>query len=112
MKNVAPGTTVYSDDHRSYLGLKKHGYKHEVVHHSLGEYVRGQAHTNGVESFWALLKRGYYGVYHRMSVKHLQKYIDEFSNRTNVRQLDTLDQINATIHGLVWKRLKYKELTS
>ncbi len=112
MKNVVPGTTVYSDDHRSYLGLKKHGYKHEVVHHSLGEYVRGQAHTNGVESFWALLKRGYYGVYHRMSVKHLQAYIDEFSNRTNVRQLDTIDQINATIHGLVGKRLKYKELTS
>ena len=112
MKNVAPGTTVYSDDHRSYLGLKKYGYRHEVVHHSLGEYVRGQAHTNGVESFWALLKRGYYGVYHRMSVKHLQAYIDEFSNRTNVRQLDTMDQINATIHGLVGKRLKYKELTS
>ena len=112
MKNVAPGTTVYSDDHRSYLGLKDHGYKHEVVHHSVGEYVKGEAHTNGVESFWALLKRGYHGVYHKMSVKHLQKYIDEFSNRTNVRQLDTIDQINATIAGLVGKRLKYKELTS
>ena len=82
MKNVALGTTVYSDDHRSYLGLKKYGYKHEVVHHSVGEYVKGEAHTNGVESFWALLKRGYHGVYHKMSVKHLQKYIDEFSNRT------------------------------
>ena len=112
MKNVASGATVYSDDHRSYLGLKEYGYKHEVVHHSLGEYVRGEAHTNGVESFWALLRRGYHGVYHKMSVKHLQKYIDEFSNRTNVRQLDTIDQINATISGLAGKRLKYKELTS
>ena len=112
MKNVALGTMVYSDDHRSYLGLKKHGYKHEVVHHSLGEYVRGQAHTNGVESFWALLKRGYYGTFHKLSVKHLQAYIDEFSHRTNVRQLDTIDQINATIAGLVGKRLKYKELIS
>lgn len=80
MKNVALGTTVYSDYHRIYLGLKKHGYKHEVVHHSLGEYVRGQAHTNGVESFWALLKREYYGTFHKLSVKHLQAYIDEFSH--------------------------------
>ena len=112
LSNVKEGTTVYTDEHRSYQGLKKHGFKHETVHHSIGEYVNGEAHTNGVESFWALLKRGYYGIYHKMSVKHLQRYVDEFSNRNNIRSLDTIDQVNATINGLVGKRLKYKELTA
>ncbi|MCY4262990.1 MAG: IS1595 family transposase [Candidatus Dadabacteria bacterium] len=110
LKHAVEGSTIYTDDHKGYTGIEKHGFKHESVHHSLGEYVKGEAHVNGVESFWALLKRGYYGVYHRMSVKHLQKYIDEFSNRNNVRPMDTMDQINATINGLVGKRLKYKEL--
>ena len=112
LDNVAKGSTIYTDEHKSYNGLEKQGYKHETVHHTVGEYVKGEAHTNGVESFWALLKRGYYGTYHKMSAKHLQKYIDEFSNRTNVRPLDTIDQINATIVGLVGKRLTYKDLTS
>ena len=73
---------------------------------------KGEAHTNGVESFWALLKRGYYGTYHHMSGKHLQKYIDEFADRTNLRHMDTMDQIKATIEGLVGKRLTYERLTS
>lgn len=110
LNHVEKGSVVFTDDFKGYSGLKERGYEHATVHHSLGEYVRGEAHTNGVESFWALLKRGYYGIYHRMSVKHLQKYIDEFSNRNNVRPMDTMDQINATINGLVGKRLTYKEL--
>ncbi len=110
---VAKGTTVCTDEHRSYSGIEKHGFKHETVYHSIGEYVRGEAHTNGVESFWALLKRRYYGIYHRMSAKHLQKYIDEFSNCINVRQLDMMDQINATIAGLIGtKRISYREVVS
>ena len=113
LENVAKGSSVYTDEHKSYSGLEKHGYKHGTVHHSAGEYVKGMTHTNGIESFWALLKRGYYGVYHKMSVKHLQRYIDEFSNRYNVRPMDTMDQIGTTIHGLVnSKKISYKEMVS
>ena len=67
--HTAKGTTIYTDEHGSYKGLPKH----VTVKHGIGEYVRDMAHTNGVESFWALLKRGYHGTYHHMSVKHLQR---------------------------------------
>ena len=70
---------VYTDDAKAYSALEKIGFEHESVKHSVGEYVNEQAHINGMESFWSCLKRGYYGVYHKMSFKHLQKYADEFS---------------------------------
>ena len=110
IKNVARGTNIYTDEAGMYSILKYLGYEHQAVNHKAGKYVRGEAHTNGVESFWANLKRGYHGVYHKMSVKHLQRYIDEFANRVNVRPLDTIDQINLTLKGLVGKRLTYKDL--
>ena len=71
---------------------------------------QGQAHTNGIESFWALLKRGYYGTYHRMSPKHLQRYVDEFAGRHNMRPLDTIDQMKAMVRGMDRKRLRYRDL--
>ena len=74
------------------------------------EYVNGQAHTNGIESFWAMLKRGYVGTYHRMSPKHLHRYVDEFSGRHNIRTADTIDQMAAMVRGMDGKRLKYKDL--
>ena len=69
------------------------------VNHSVSEYVRGKAHTNGVESFWSMLKRGYQGTYHKMSAKHLGRYVNEFSGRHNVRMADTLDQMKAAYSG-------------
>ena len=107
---VEPGSTVYTDDHGGYnrLWLK---FEHASVRHSVREYVKGQAHTNGIESFWAMLKRGYYGTYHCMSAKHLQRYVDEFSGRHNMRQLDTIDQMKVMAKGMDGKRLTYKELT-
>ncbi len=66
------GSEIYTDEWRAYCGIK--GYTHNAVKHSVGEYVKGQAHTNGIEGFWALLKRGYYGIYHHMSFKHLNRY--------------------------------------
>ena len=69
-----------------------------------------QAHTNGIESFWALLKRGYYGTYHRMRPKHLQRYVDEFADRHNMRPLDTIDQMKAMVRGMDGKRLRYRDL--
>lgn len=106
--NVKQGSTVYTDDFRSYL--KMEGYNHETVCHSIGEYVREQAHTNGVESFWALLKRGYYGIYHNMSPKHLHRYVNEFSFRHNTAQYSTMDFIGMTVEKMPNRHLTYKEL--
>ncbi len=100
---------LYTDDHRSYQGLP---YDHKAVKHSVAEYVRGQAHTNGIESFWALLKRGYQGVYHHMSRKHLNRYVDEFSGRHNLRPLDTKDQMREIASNLIGQRLRYRDLVA
>ena len=97
---------VYTDDHPGYQGLPNHG----AVRHGVGEYVREQAHTNGIESFWSLLKRGYYGTYHHWSAKHLDRYVDEFTGRHNVRPLSTSDQMASVAQGMVGKRLRYREL--
>lgn len=108
--NVQKGSTVYSDDHRSYLGLQ--GYDHSTVNHSAKEYVNGMAHTNGIESVWAVLKRGYNGVYHKMSVKHLGRYVDEFTFRLNEGnvQIDTIDRMASLGRAIGNKRLTYAEL--
>jgi len=108
VENVKRGTTVYSDCYTGYKNLK--GYKHESVSHSVGEYVRDQAHTNGIESFWAVLKRGYYGIHHHMSVKHLHRYVGEFAHRHNVANHDMMDCLNQTIQGMPGKRLSYNHL--
>ena len=66
---------IYTDDASAHIGLPRH---HETVQHSVGEFVKNMAHTNGMESFWALLKRGYIGIYHWMSNMHLDRYVAEF----------------------------------
>ena len=106
---AAKDAVVYTDDHRSYQGLP---FEHETVNHSVGEYVKKQAHTNGIESFWALLKRGYHGTYHKMSKKHLARYVVEFSGRHNLRPLDTKDQMRQIANDLSGHRLRYKDLVS
>ena len=105
------GATVYTDDHRGYGALRSH-FAHESVKHSVKEYVRDQAHTNGIESFWSLLKRGYYGTHHFMSAKHLHRYVNEFSGRFNTRPLDTIDQMGSMARGLKNKRMRYEDLTA
>ena len=82
------------------------------MNHSVGEYVNEQAHVNGVESFWSMLKRGYHGTYHHVSPKHLQRYVDEFAGRHNVREWDTADQMAAVVAGLVGRRLMYRDLVA
>ena len=104
---AAPDTTVYTDESRSYLGMP---YHHEAVNHGVGEYVRDMAHTNGLESFWAMMKRGIAGNYHKLSAKHLQRYVDEFAGRHNARDADTLDQMTGLVTGMVGKRLRYADL--
>ena len=100
---------VYTDDARVYQALKRAA--HKTVKHSVKEYVNGEAHINGIESFWSPLKRGYYGTYHRMSQKHLQRYVDEFVGRHNIRELDTTSQMESTAKGMFLKLLTYKRLT-
>ena len=111
-KHTNDGNTVYSDQNPGYLGLRKHGYTLEQVNHSVKEYVNGQAHTNGIESFWAGLKRGYYGTYHKMSEKHLHRYVDEFAGRQTIRGQDTVDQMAFIAKGFVGKRLRYQDLVA
>ena len=98
---------VYTDEAAAYRGLAR---PHQAVKHSAREYVHGMAHTNGIESHWAMLKRGYVGVYHQMSVKHLHRYATEFEGRHNARPLDTDDQIKSLMAGMTGKRLRYQDL--
>jgi transposase-like protein len=83
---VLPGSTVYTDEWKPYQGLRK-GYQHSRVPHSLKVYVDGDVHTQTIEGFWALLKGGLSGVYHSVSTKHLQAYLDEFVFRYNNRAI-------------------------
>ncbi len=107
--NVEKGSTLYTDENPSY---KKLGsvYRHKSVNHSAWEYVKKEAHTNGIESFWALLKRGYHGTYHKMSAKHLHRYVNEFAARHNDRRSATLAQMQFIAKGLTGKKLTYKTL--
>ena len=104
-----PGSTVYTDEAPSYNGMP--GYRHASVSHSRGQYVDGDVHTNGIESAWAPIKRGYKGTYHSMSRKHLHRYICEFAGRNNARRLPTIDHMALLVLGGEGKSLPWKELT-
>jgi transposase len=85
-ETVAPKSTVYTDDMRSYGRVRRYGYKHHVINHSAKVYVEGNVHTNTIDGFWSLLKRGIGGVYHAISEKHLQNYLNEYVFRYNHRK--------------------------
>ena len=104
--HVKGDAEVFTDDLKSYDGIPNR----KAVRHSVGEYVRDQAHINGMESFWSMMKRGYVGTYHRMSHAHLQRYVSEFAGRHNQRSADTELQMRIMAQGLVGKRLRYKDL--
>ncbi len=112
--SVAPGTTLYTDDHGAYRGLGMVAYDHKVVNHSAKQYVDGLAHTNGIESVWSLLKRSIHGTWHQVSVKHLQRYINEASFRLNEGncEVDTVDRMRSLAFGMKGKRIPYRELVS
>ena len=106
--NVQQGSALYTDEAAAYQGMPE--FEHAAVQHSAREYVSGDVHTNGIESFWSLFKRGYYGTYHRMSPKHLNRYVSEFTGRHNSRSLDTADQMQAMAIGMIGRRLRYQDL--
>ena len=102
-------SSLFTDEAVVYRGMREH---HETVNHGVGEYVNGQASVNGMESFWAMLKRGYHGTYHKISPEHLQRYVDEFAGRHNARDRDTADQMAMVVAGMVGRRLMYRDLVT
>ncbi len=104
---AAPNATVYTDDAPAYAGLP---FDHHTVRHSVGEYVDGMAHTNGIESFWSMLKRAHKGTFHKISPKHLNRYVQEFAGKHNMRDSDTLAQMRDTVARLVGRNLLYRDL--
>ena len=107
-ENVESGATVYTDDAGAYEGLTD--FDHGSVKHSVGEYVDGHIRTNGIESFWSMLKRAHKGVFHKISPKHLQRYVNEFAGRQNIRDLDTIEQMAMITDGMAGERLMYRDL--
>jgi transposase-like protein len=106
--NVQAGAALYSDDLRSYDGLAGR-YAHQVVDHAV-EYVKGNVHTNALENFWSLLKRGIHGTYVSVEPYHLHRYLDEQTLRYNLRKLDDAGRFRAVLSQIVDKRLTYDEL--
>lgn len=98
---------IYTDEHAGYKMLDN---PHESVKHHHGEYVSGDAHTQGIDSFWAMFKRGYHGTYHHMSHKHLHRYVKEFSGRHNLRDMDTKDQMILLARRMQGTKLPYEDL--
>jgi transposase-like protein len=111
-EHVEAGATIHTDEAGAYVGVEGSGFKHASVNHSAGEYVRDDVTTNGMESVFAVLKRGLHGVYHHASPKHLDRYVDEFAfrlNEGNVRN-HTISRLDSFIDGTAGKRLTYKGL--
>ena len=111
-QTVDPGATVYTDDHRGYLGLA--GYDHASVNHSSGEYVgAGSISTNSVESMWAVLKRALYGTWHQVSRKHLTRYVNECTFRLNEGNVKnpTQERIDSLVDRSFRHHISYERLT-
>lgn len=106
--NVARGSQLNTDEWYGYKGLEKI-FGHSIVKHNENKYVDGNCHTNTMEGFWSLLKRGIVGIYHSMSAKHLQKYVDEFVFRYNTRTLTESDRFNFMLSNMA-AHLPYKQL--
>lgn len=102
------GSHIITDEHVSYSNLGKI-YTHETVTHSLRVYVNGNAHTNTIENFWSVLKRGINGIYHQVSEKHLERYLHEFASRYNSRDINSFERFEKFLQdaegGLLYKNL-------
>lgn len=109
-KHVADGSTMVTDGYAMYAFLGQDDrFKHVMVDHKAGQYVNGGFHTNGIENFWSLLKRGIIGIFHQVSPEHLQRYCDEFAARYNTRKIKDHERFELSVQNSNG-RLKYKEL--
>ena len=91
-EQAAQDATVYTDDAEAYETLP---FNHDSPTHSLQEYVKGALHTNGIESLWSLLKRAHKGTFNKLSPEHLDRYVQEFAGRHNLREQDTIEMIRS-----------------
>ena len=109
-EHVEPGSTIHTDEFAAYRGLT--AFTHETVNHAASEFVRGDVTTNGIESFFAVFKRGVYGTFHHVSPKHIHRYVDEFAFRLNEGNVKrhTTKRIDSFVDGTSGKRLTYKDL--
>lgn len=105
--SVEPYSIAYMDESTSYSNIP---FYHEFVKHSVGEYVRGKAHTNGIESFWNVIKKAYHGTYHWFSAKHMNACMQQYVANHNLKELDTMKIMSSTVKGMLGRRLTYAEL--
>lgn len=110
LRYVAPGSEVHTDGEPAYQSLAQYGFRHFWVNHKVGQYVDGQVTINGVESLWALMKRGYIGTYHHIALYHLRRYMAEFTYRLNSGKGQGLRTIGGIMDGAVGRRLKWRVL--
>jgi len=108
MANLKKDTPLMTDDAAHYLAIGEALSSHQSVSHSLGEYVRGNAHTNTIEGYFSIFKRGMTGVYQHCGSQHLQRYLNEFDFRYSERQLTDIERANVALAGIVGKRLTYR----
>lgn len=110
--HVTPGSTLHTDEHGGYHGLNGLLYRHEAINHGAGEYVHEGVTTNGIESVWAVMKRGLHGVYHHASEKHLHRYVGEFTFRLNDGHVKrhTLDRLASLMAASFGPRITYRDL--
>jgi transposase-like protein len=101
------GTKLYTDDAGQYRHMRR-DFDHEIVNHTIGEYVRGDAHTNTIENYFSILKRGIVGTFHHVSQQHLRRYLGEFDFRYNYRSVSDRERADEAVKGIEGKRLTYK----
>lgn len=107
--HAEPGATLYTDEAAAYVGLGR-DFDHETVNHSASEYVRGEVHIQGMEALWSMFKRAHKGTFHKISPKHLNRYVQEFAGKHNIRNADTLAQMTLMVLALSGRRLRYRDL--
>jgi transposase-like protein len=108
--NVNKGAMIYTDSSHMYTPLKG-AFNHDSINHEQGEYVKGLCHTNSIEGFWSIFKRGIYGIYHSVSEKHLHRYCNEFAFRHNNREFSGVDKFETAIGKVDSTRITYNQLT-
>jgi len=107
VEQIAEDTRIMTDEAGQYTNLHKSFATHGVVSHGIGEYVRGDVHTNTIEGYFSVMKRGLTGTYHHVSKQHLKRYLSEFDFRYNYRKVDDLERTVEALRGISGRRLYY-----